>query len=414
VKLEFRLLGGIAVLADGRPLDLGGTRQRSVFALLVIQRNRAIATELLADRLWPGDQPLSAIKTIQVYVSRIRHALGPNADRLTSSPTGYRLAVGDDELDAARFERSLRQAREALASGSPDTSTAMFERALTLWSGPALADLAGEPFARREAERLEELRIQAIEELSELRIGAGLGRGTIGELRHLLAEQPGRERLWRLLMLALYADGRQGEALQAYQDARRYMADELGLDPGPELQELERAILTQEAPRPRLTALFPTAPADAAREGLNFLAVAGAAEPLGRRTRRVVTVLRADVVRSSNEVDLDPEILEALDRRVLDVVRRAVERHGGTLDQADHHGVTAVFGLAVAREDDALRAVRAAMELTGDSASTDAAEVPRWRRDGRGPGRPARQARLDDHRRAAPACRPTRRPGRAA
>ena len=210
-----------------------------------------VATELLADRLWPDDQPLTAIKTIQVYVSRIRHALGPAADRLSSSATGYRLAVADDELDAARFERGLRQAREALAAGSPDAALAGLEETLAEWSGPALGDLAGEQFARREADRLEELRLQAFEELFELRIAAGSGREAIGELRRLAAEQPGRERLWRLLMLALYADGRQGEALEAYQDARRYLADELGLDPGPELVELERAILTQEAPRPR-------------------------------------------------------------------------------------------------------------------------------------------------------------------
>ena len=220
MKLEFRILGDIAVLADGRPLELGGTRQRSVLALLVLQRDRPIATELLADRLWPDDQPLSAIKTIQVYVSRIRHALGPAADRLSSSATGYRLAVADDELDAARFERGLRQAREALAAGSPDTALAGLEESLAQWSGPALGDLAGEQFARREADRLEELRLQALEELFELRIAAGSGRAAIGELRRLVAEQPGRERLWRLLMLALYADGRQGEALEAYQDAR--------------------------------------------------------------------------------------------------------------------------------------------------------------------------------------------------
>ena len=122
MRLEFRLLGDIAMLADGQPLDLGGTRQRSVLALLLLQRDHPVATELLADRLWPDDQPLAAIKTIQVYVSRIRRALGPHADRLSSSATGYRLAVADDELDAARFERGLRQAREALAGGSADSS----------------------------------------------------------------------------------------------------------------------------------------------------------------------------------------------------------------------------------------------------------------------------------------------------
>jgi DNA-binding SARP family transcriptional activator len=362
VKLEFRLLGDIAVLADGQPLELGGTRQRSVLALLLLQRDRPIATELLVDRLWPDDQPLTAIKTIQVYVSRIRHALGPAADRLTSSATGYRLAVADDELDAARFERGLRQAREALAAGSPDAAVAGLEESLAAWSGSALGDLAGEQFARREADRLEELRLQAFEELFELRIAGGSGRETIGELRRLVGEQPGRERLWRLLMLALYADGRQGEALEAYQDARRYLADELGLDPSPELAELERAILTQEAPRARgslvvTTALMSDTVAPAFEHG-----VAADSEPVVHRTRRVVTVLRVDVARASDD-ELDPELLEAIDRRVLDVVRRAVERHGGTIERADHDGVTAVFGRTVAREDDALRAIRAAAEL---------------------------------------------------
>jgi DNA-binding SARP family transcriptional activator len=363
VKLEFRLLGDIAVLADGRPLELGGTRQRSVLALLVLQRDRSIATELLADRLWPDEQPLTAIKTIQVYVSRLRHALGPDAPRLTSAANGYRLAVADEELDAARFERRLRQAREALAGGSSDAALSTLEEALSCWSGPALGDLAGEQFARREADRLEELRLQAHEELLELRIGAGSGRDAIGELRHLLADQPGRERLWRLLMLALYADGRQAEALEAYRDARRYLADELGLDPGPELQELEHAILTQEAPRPGQTALGAT------ESAMPVNAMTAETEPAPRR-RRVVTVLHADVV-SASVVDLDPELLEARGRRALEVVRRAVERHGGTIDRADHAGVTAVFGLTVAREDDALRAIRAAVEVTGDAATAD-------------------------------------------
>ena len=138
MQLEVRLLGDVALLADGHPLDLAGTRQRSVLALLVLNRNRAIATELLADRLWPDEQPLTAIQTIQVYVSRIRRVLGPAAGRLTSSATGYSLAVADDELDAARFERGLRQAREALAAGSSETLVATLEashRAL-VWSRP--------------------------------------------------------------------------------------------------------------------------------------------------------------------------------------------------------------------------------------------------------------------------------------
>ncbi len=372
MQLEFRLLGEIAVLADGQPLDLGGIRQRSVLALLLLQRDRAISTDLLADRLWSDEQPLSAIKTVQVYVSRLRHALGSEAGRLTSTASGYRLSVADDEFDVARFERGLRQAREASASGSRDDARATLEAALANWSGSALGDVATEPFARREADRLEELRLQAIEELFEMRIGEGAGRETIAELRRLVAEEPGRERLWRLLMLALYADGRQSEALEAYQDARRYLADELGLDPSPELQELERAILTQEAPRPSRAA--PPTPAAIARDDDTGSVVAPAtseAEPGPRRTRRVVTVLRAAILRSMVDGDLDPEILETHERRSQEIVRRAVERHGGIIERADQVGVTAVFGLAIAREDDALRAVRAATELSADPRSID-------------------------------------------
>jgi DNA-binding SARP family transcriptional activator len=367
VQLEFRLLGEFAVLADGRRLDLGGPRQRSVLALLLLQRDRAVSTTVLADKLWPDDQPLSAIKTVQIYVSRLRDVLGAEAGRLSSTASGYRLAVADDEFDVARFERGLRQARETSASGDQDRARAILEAALAEWSGPALGDLADERFALSEADRLEELRLQAIEELYETRIGEGSGREAIAELRRLVADEPGRERLWRLLMLALYSDSRQAEALEAYQEARRYLADELGLDPSPELQELERAILNQEAPHPTRRDLE-AAPA-AAKDALADAppTSVGAAESAAQRRRRMVTVLRADTVGTAD--DIDPEILEALGSRAEAAVRRAIERHGGIIDRADQDGVTAVFGLAVAREDDALRAVRAAAELRGEAGS---------------------------------------------
>ena len=367
VQLEFRLLGEFTVLADGRRLDLGGPRQRSVLALLLLQRDRAISTASLADKLWPDDQPLSAIKTVQVYVSRLRDVLGPDAGRLSSTASGYRLAVADDEFDVARFEGGLRLAREASASGDQTRARATLEAALAEWSGPALGDMADERFGRSEADRLEELRLQAIEEMYQARIDVGTGREAIAELRGLVGDEPGRETLWRLLMLALYADGRQAEALEAYQDARRYLGDELGLDPSPELQELERAILNQEAPVPARRQPEPSAAPEK-----DVLAdeppgsASGAPSPAQRR-RRMVTVLRAGSVGTTD--DLDPEILEALERRAEEVVRRAIERHGGIIDHVDQRGVTALFGLAVAREDDALRAVRAAAELRGDVGS---------------------------------------------
>ena len=130
VPLEFRLLGEFTVLADGRRLDLGGPRQRSVLALLLLQRDRAIATATLADKLWPDDQPLSAIKTVQIYVSRLRDVLGPEAGRLSSTASGYRLAVADDEFDVARFERGVREAREASASGDQHGARATLDAAV--------------------------------------------------------------------------------------------------------------------------------------------------------------------------------------------------------------------------------------------------------------------------------------------
>ena len=367
MQLEFRLLGEFTVLLDDRRLDLGGPRQRSVLALLLLQRDRAISTSSLADKLWPDDQPLSAIKTVQIYVSRLRDVLGPEAGRLSSTSSGYRLAVADDEFDVARFERGLRQAREASASGDQDRARATLEAALAEWSGPALGDIADERFARSEADRLEELRFQAIEELYQARIDVGAGREAIAELRGLVADEPGRETLWRLLMLALYADGRQAEALEAYQDARRYLDDELGLDPSQELRDLELAILNQEAPLPPRRDAEPAPVTAAAIDTLPDelpTPVIGAGSVTQRR-RRMVTVLHAGSVAAGS--DTDPEILEALSRRAEEVVRRAIERHGGIIDHADQHGVTAVFGLAVAREDDALRAVRAAAELRGDA-----------------------------------------------
>ena len=177
MKLEFRLLGDIAVVADGQPLGLGGTRQRSVLALLVLQRDRPIATELLADRLWPDDQPLSAIKTIQVYVARLRRALGPAADRLHL--VGDRLPVGGlpttSSMPPASSVVSAR-ARESLTPTPAGPPWPGSEETLAHGRAPALGDLAGEQFARARPSRPEELRLQAFEELFELRIAAGSGR----------------------------------------------------------------------------------------------------------------------------------------------------------------------------------------------------------------------------------------------
>jgi DNA-binding SARP family transcriptional activator len=246
LTLEVRLLGAVSVELDGVALELGGVRQRSLLALLVLNRNRAVTGEALADSLWPDELPPTATKTIQVYVSRLRRLLRAEGNRLESIGAGYRFRLGDDELDAATFEVGIARAREEARAGNLAATRSLLEAGLGLWRGEPLSDIAAQPFARREADRLDELRWLAREELYETRLRAGDAKGVLGDLRTAVREQPQRERLVGQLMRALYAEGRQTEALAAYHEARHYLSDELGIDPGPALQGLEAAILRQE------------------------------------------------------------------------------------------------------------------------------------------------------------------------
>jgi DNA-binding SARP family transcriptional activator len=244
--ISVRLLGAIAAEVDGQSIDLGGLRQRSLFCLLVLNRNHVLTADALADRLWPNDQPMTSIKTVQVYVSRVRALLGPEAPRLESVAGGYRLRLDDAELDSARFEADLNRARALLAQGDAGNARRALEQALALWQGAALADIANEPFALLEAERLEELRWRAREDLLEARIADGESGQVVAEIRRAVRDHPEREGLWGQLIRALYAEGRQGEALAAFREARDYLSEELGIDPSPALQALEGAVLRQE------------------------------------------------------------------------------------------------------------------------------------------------------------------------
>jgi DNA-binding SARP family transcriptional activator len=228
--VEFRILGPLDVLDDdGRPVPLPAAKPRSLLVLLLLNRNRTVRTEVLVDQLWDERPPATATKTVQVYVSQLRKGLG---DRLQTRPGGYELRVGDDELDADRFERL--------------TGAGEYRRALELWRGPALVDVRGEAFARSAAERLEESRLAALEDRIDADLDAGKHAALVGELEQLVEEHPLRERLHGQLMLALYRSGRQAEALDVYRRTRTLLADELGLDPSPELRELEQAILRQD------------------------------------------------------------------------------------------------------------------------------------------------------------------------
>jgi predicted ATPase/DNA-binding SARP family transcriptional activator len=247
LAFEVRLLGPVQVIRAGREVGLGGPRPRAVLALLVLEAGRVVPAGRLADEAWRGNPPPGAAKTLRSYLSRLRALLAPDA-ALVARGGGYALSVNAGVVDAVRFERLAGAGQAALGQGDPAAAASRFRDALELWRGLALGDVCEvEPLAR-EAARLEELRLVAVEGRIEADIQLGLHAEVSGELEGLVTEHPLRERLWRLLILALYRAERQADALAAYRRARELLAAELGLEPGEELRRLEEAVLRQEVP----------------------------------------------------------------------------------------------------------------------------------------------------------------------
>jgi DNA-binding SARP family transcriptional activator len=242
--VDFRILGPLEVVEDGRALRLGSRKQRALLALFVLHAGKVVSRDRLIDDLWHGDPPAAAETTLRSHISRLRSELG--ASRLLSRAPGYTLALAPEELDAARCERLLAEGRAALAQGRPAQAAERLRSALTLWRGPALADVAYESFAQGEIARLEELRLAVLEERIESDLALARHADLVGELEALVGEHPLRERLRAQLMLALYRSGRQAEALESYQAARLLLTDELGLEPSETLKNLQRAILGQD------------------------------------------------------------------------------------------------------------------------------------------------------------------------
>jgi DNA-binding SARP family transcriptional activator len=264
--MEFRLLGPIEAADHDGVITLGGPRQRALLALLLLHANEVVSTDRLVDRLWAEHPPPAAGKTVAVYVSRLRKALG--GDRLVGRPPGYLLRVDRSELDLAHFERLVDEAGRA----DPAQAGMKLRQALALWRGPPLADLAYEPFARAEIRRLDELRWAAVERRIDADLATGRHTELIGELEALIAEHPLRERLRAQLMLALYRSGRQAEALEQYRAARRDLTEQLGLEPSGELQRLEAAILRHD---PALDPLSPPPAHPPAAPGRSLLIAPG-------------------------------------------------------------------------------------------------------------------------------------------
>lgn len=238
--MDFHLLGPLEAVHDGRAIPLGGSKQRALLALLALQINQTISQERLIDELWGERPPATATKALQVHISRLRKVLV--SEVISTRVHGYALVSDPDRVDAHRFERLI-----AAAPTAPDVCRAV-EQALALWRGPPLADLAHEPFARPHIDRLEALRLSALELRTEAMLAHGRHDEVIAELEALIAEQPYRERLRAQLMIALYRADRQADALEAFQAARQTLLDELGLEPGERLRALQRAIL-EHAPR---------------------------------------------------------------------------------------------------------------------------------------------------------------------
>jgi DNA-binding SARP family transcriptional activator len=241
--VEFGILGPLEVRDGSALVWVPGAKERALLADLLVHAGRVVSADRLVEDLWAEDPPGNPANTLQGRVSALRRALGPDGSGLlvTRLP-GYALELDPAQLDAARFERLVERAGRAAG----DEAARLLREGLGLWRGSALAEFTEQPWAQAEAARLEQLRLAATEALVERRLATGGHAGLVGELEGLVAAHPTRERLRAQLMLALYRSGRQADALEAYQRGRRVLAEELGIDPSPDLQRLQQAILVQD------------------------------------------------------------------------------------------------------------------------------------------------------------------------
>ena len=245
--MEFRILGPLEVLEDGRPLALGTLKERIVLGVLLLHANEFVSRERLIDELWGESPPPTARKGVNVYVSQLRKALTRDGlDPIATADGGYRLEVGSEALDVSRLQRALAGGRERAAAGELEAAAELLQEAHALWRGPTLAGLLLESHGRDEVAQLDELRLTALMDRIDCDLALGRHEEVLGELHVLVGEHPLRERLRAQLMLALYRADRQAEALEAYQEARELLVGELGIEPSPPLQRLQQEILIQD------------------------------------------------------------------------------------------------------------------------------------------------------------------------
>ena len=245
--MEYRILGPLEVVDEGEPVVLGRLKERLVLAILLLHANELVARERLIDELWGESPPPTARKAVNGYVSQLRKALTRNgSDPITTADGGYRIELDLGELDAARLQQVLAAARERASAGELEAAAELLSEALALWRGPTLAGLLLESHGRDQVAQLDELRLTALMDRIDCDLALGRHEEVLGELQVLVGEHPLRERLRAQLMLALYRADRQAEALGEYQRAREVLVEELGIEPNPALQRLQKGILTQD------------------------------------------------------------------------------------------------------------------------------------------------------------------------
>ena len=337
--LTVHVLGRVEVRRDGTPVDLGGPQQRAVIAHLALEVDRVVSVERLIDRIWGDDPPRTPVGTLQSYVSRLRRAIEPErpagapAEVLVSEAAGYRLALRPEQVDHAEFAALVDDARAARAAGDPSAAVERYDRALALWTGHPLAGIGPPDVVAPIAARLDEARAGAVEDRFEALLALGRHHDVVAQLQAAVEDQPLRERRWAQLALALYRSSRQSEALRALTAAREVLAEELGLDPGPELQALERRILDQD---PHLMPVPDLAPAP------------------GVGPRRVATMPRSE---------------QRSDRRALELIGRSGEwsQLVGALDEVETDGsrLAIVVGEPGIGKSTICRALQAEAEARG-------------------------------------------------
>jgi WD40 repeat protein/DNA-binding SARP family transcriptional activator len=307
--VDFRVLGPLEVAGDGTAGSFPGRRERALLAALVLNVDEVVSSDRLVSALWRDRPPRSAAKIVQNLVMRLRKALGSSV--IETRAPGYRLVLDGSVIDVHQFEDRVAFGRTARVNGTPDRAAAALRDALVLWRGSPFEDLSAWEPAESEAARLHELRRIASEELMDAELACGRHVSCVAELERMVADEPFRERRWAMLMLALYRCGRQGDALRAYQRARTALTTELGLEPGPELRALERAVFAQEE------SLDPPGPVLVAGPGV---------EP----TASIVFILFSDVVASTEMADrLGDEAAAELRCAHLRLLRGAVADHAG-------------------------------------------------------------------------------------